>query len=302
MAKPLQWQSTSGFLFAAIGFAVGLGNLWRFPYVVGEHGGGAFVLVYLAFALGIGLPLVMAELAIGRRGQGSPPRALASVANSSRVSDRWRWLGYLQLLAAGLVLIVYLVVTGWVLAYLFEAVRTGFSVDSLEVARDRFTQLQASPRTVAAWSLLALLLPTIVLLAGAVQGIERVARWLVPIFVLLLVGLAVFNAWHFGLESTIRYLFVTHDGSIDAELLLAALGQSLLFARNRACRLADLWFAPLRRGLHSPHVPGACACRYCDCAARRAGGFSLGLRPGGRPGKRAGPGLRNAHRRFCPVA
>ena len=226
MARAAQWQSTTGFLLAAIGFSVGLGNIWRFPYVVGESGGGSFVIVYLLCALTIGLPLVLAELALGRRGRGSPPVALAAVANAGRLSLRWRSLGWLQLLAAALVLAVYLVVTGWVLAYLYQAVLAGFEAQDAAQAAARFGTIQTESRSMAVWTLVALLLTAGVLLAGVVDGIERLARWLVPIFVALLLGLAGFNALEFGLGETFGYLFSFEAPMLSGEQLLAAVGQS----------------------------------------------------------------------------
>ena len=94
------WSSRFTFLMASVGFAVGLGNIWRFPYVTGENGGAAFVLIYLACAFGIGVPILMAELMIGRRGQGSPTTAMASVAAESGRSSAWRVVGGMGLLAA----------------------------------------------------------------------------------------------------------------------------------------------------------------------------------------------------------
>ena len=95
-----QWSSRFAFLMASVGFAVGLGNIWRFPYVTGENGGAAFVLVYLACAFGIGAPILIAEMLIGRRGQGSPPTAMTRVALESGKSSQWKVVGAMGLLAA----------------------------------------------------------------------------------------------------------------------------------------------------------------------------------------------------------
>ena len=94
------WSSRFAFLMASVGFAVGLGNIWRFPYVTGENGGAAFVIIYLVCAFGIGVPILIAELMIGRRGQASPPKAMAEVAQQSGRSRQWRWVGGMGLLAA----------------------------------------------------------------------------------------------------------------------------------------------------------------------------------------------------------
>ncbi len=120
------WSSRFAFLMASVGFAVGLGNIWRFPYVTGENGGAAFVIVYLACAFGIGVPILMSELLIGRRGKASPPAAMENVAKESGRSGGWRVVGGMGLLAAYTIEIVYAVIVGWVLWYLFKAITTGF--------------------------------------------------------------------------------------------------------------------------------------------------------------------------------
>ena len=115
------WSSRFAFLMAAVGFAVGLGNIWRFPYITGENGGAAFVIVYLLCAFCIGMPILIAELMVGRRGQASPPEAMAVVATESGRSRQWQWVGGMGLLAAYTIEIVYAVIVGWVLWYLFKA-------------------------------------------------------------------------------------------------------------------------------------------------------------------------------------
>ena len=106
------WSSHFAFIMASIGFAVGLGNIWRFPYITGENGGAAFVIVYLVCAFGIGIPILMAELLIGRRGEASPPNAMANVAAENRKSPQWRVVGGMGLLAAYTIEIVYAVIVG----------------------------------------------------------------------------------------------------------------------------------------------------------------------------------------------
>ncbi|MGB1190320.1 MAG: sodium-dependent transporter, partial [Pseudomonadales bacterium] len=112
---------------AAVGFAIGLGNIWRFPYITGENGGAAFVLVYLGCVLLIGLPILIAEIALGRRGQGDPPTSFSNLARSAGVSERWAWVGHLNLMTAFLIMATYATVAGWVLAYLWSASSNQFA-------------------------------------------------------------------------------------------------------------------------------------------------------------------------------
>ena len=126
MNKSHQFSSTFGFLMAATGFAVGLGNIWRFPYITGENGGGAFVVVYLGCAIMIGIPILIAEILIGRRGRANPPMAMQNLAEAERKSPLWKHVGHLNLATAFVIMGTYCVVSGWVLWYLFKAISTGF--------------------------------------------------------------------------------------------------------------------------------------------------------------------------------
>ncbi|MDH3994151.1 MAG: sodium-dependent transporter, partial [Gammaproteobacteria bacterium] len=155
-AAGAHWSSRFAFLMASVGFAVGLGNIWRFPYVTGENGGAAFVLVYLACAFGIGVPILMSELLIGRRGQGSPPSAMATVAGQSGKSQQWKWVGGMGLLAAYTIEIVYSVVVGWVLWYLFKAVTTGFAGVDAAAANAEFAAVLDNNLGMLAWTLVGL--------------------------------------------------------------------------------------------------------------------------------------------------
>ena len=114
------WSSPTTFLFATIGCSVGLGNLWRFPYVAGENGGGAFVLVYIGFVLLIGIPLIMAELAIARRGRSNPINTTATISMEESGHSRWRLIGLLSIAAPLIALSFYGVVAGWALEYLLR--------------------------------------------------------------------------------------------------------------------------------------------------------------------------------------
>lgn len=229
MAGTPQWQRTSGFLLATVGFAIGLGNLWRFPFLAGENGGGAFVLVYLAGLLLIGVPLLMAELAIGRRGRASPPQAISSQAQAQgqgSPASGFRWIGYLQLLTAALIMVGYAVVAGWALHYFFDSLLQGFAPDDPALVLERFAHGLEDARDLAAWTLLALLLVAVVLFAGVNRGVERAGWVLVPTLVLLVSGLAIYNATAGGMEETLGYLFRPDFGRINDAVILLALEQA----------------------------------------------------------------------------
>ena len=211
---------------AAIGFAVGLGNIWRFPYLTGENGGGAFVVVYLICVALIGVPILMAELLIGRRGRLSPPGSLAAIARAEGASESWRLLGGMNLLAAFLIVVVYVVVAGWVLRYFFLALSGQFDLVTADSAAASFNVMLADTASLMGWTLLGLGLTGAILLSGVQQGIERAVRILMPTLFVLLVGLAIYNVIAGGFGAAVRYLFVPDFSQIDSEMLLAAIGQA----------------------------------------------------------------------------
>ncbi len=220
------WSSRFAFLMASVGFAVGLGNIWRFPYVTGENGGAAFVIIYLACAFGIGVPILIAELMIGRRGQASPPRAMAKLASESGRSEQWRWVGGMGLLAAYTIVIVYAVVVGWVLWYLFKAVNTGFAgVDAVSASAD-FAAVLASNSGMLFWTLAGLAITGLIIFAGVKDGIERAVSIMMPLMFLLLVGLAIYNVFAGGFGEAIAWLFTPDFSKIGPAAVLAAIGQA----------------------------------------------------------------------------
>ncbi|RLA45314.1 MAG: sodium-dependent transporter [Gammaproteobacteria bacterium] len=221
-----QWSSRFAFLMASVGFAVGLGNIWRFPYVAGENGGAAFVLVYLACAFGIGVPILMAELLIGRRGQGSPPSAMASVATQSGRSTRWKWVGGMGLLAAYTIEIIYAVVVGWVLWYLYKAVTSGFSGVDAVAAKAQFASVLDSNLGMLFWTLVGLAITGWIVYAGIHNGIERAVSVMMPSMFLLLLGLVGYNYFAGGFYEAVRWLFTPDFSKIGFATVLAAIGQA----------------------------------------------------------------------------
>jgi NSS family neurotransmitter:Na+ symporter len=211
---------------ASIGFAVGLGNIWRFPYVTGENGGGAFVLVYLLCVFCIGLPILIAEIMLGRRGKMAPPGSFAAVAESSGQSKHWGYVGVMNLLAAFLIVVTYSVVAGWVLNYLQVALFTGFSGTDATAAANDFSEVLAAPISMLAWTLVALALTGSIIYAGLQNGIERAVTVLMPTLFLLMVLLVVYNAFAGGLSEALSYLFQADFSKITPEVALAAIGQA----------------------------------------------------------------------------
>jgi len=220
------WSSRFGFLMATIGFAVGLGNIWRFPYIAGENGGAAFVLVYLVCAFGIGVPILMAEILIGRRGRRAPPGAMREVAVAEGRSPQWQWAGGMNLLAAFLIGVGYSVVIGWVLLYLWKAVTTGFAGMDVASSTEAFDGLLADPLRMVLWTWLALVLTGVIIYAGVQKGIERAVTWMMPTLFGLLLLLTLYNVFSAGFGRALEYLFRADFSRIDAGVWLAAVGQA----------------------------------------------------------------------------
>ncbi|AEF55727.1 sodium-dependent transporter [Marinomonas posidonica] len=182
------WASRWIFILAATGSAVGLGNIWKFPYITGENGGGAFVLVYLACILLVGIPIMMAEVFIGRRARKNPINALKDVAEESEGSKSWSIIGLMGMLAGVLIFSFYSVVGGWVLHYI-KIMLTG---EMLGVTSDQagaaFGGLLEDPSTLLFWHTLFSIMTVAVVAAGVNKGIETVTRVMMPaLFVLLLI-------------------------------------------------------------------------------------------------------------------
>ena len=225
-AGSAHWSSRFTFLMASVGFAVGLGNIWRFPYVTGENGGAAFVLVYLACAFGIGVPILIAELLIGRRGQGSPPSAMANLATASGRSPHWKVVGGMGLLAAYTIEIVYAVVVGWVLWYLFKAITTGFAGVDATIAEAEFAAVLDNNLGMLFWTLVGLTITGLIIYAGVKDGIERAVNVMMPLLFALLLGLAVYNYFAGGFDQAVQWLFTPDFSKIGFGTVLAAIGQA----------------------------------------------------------------------------
>jgi NSS family neurotransmitter:Na+ symporter len=220
------WGSTGGFLMASIGFAVGLGNIWRFPYVTGENGGSAFVVVYLGCAFLIGVPILMAEIMLGRRGGFSPPASIHDVASAAGLSRHWSWIGTLNVTTAFLIQMAYAVVAGWVLYYFFLALTGQMpGADSL-TAKTAFDNVLLDVPTSIFWTVLALVTAGAIICAGVQQGIERAVKILMPTLFALLLVLFVFNLFAGGVPETLAYLFLPDFSKISADTFLAALSQA----------------------------------------------------------------------------
>ena len=164
------WSSRFMFVLAAAGSAVGLGNVWKFPYMAGDSGGGAFVLLYLVCIALLGLPVMMSEVLLGRRGRSSPINTMRVLAEEENRSASWSLLGVMGMLAGFLILSYYSVIAGWTLAYVVEAAGGSFSGISADGVGELFDYLVSDPWRLIFWHTLFIVLTMVVILRGYAGG------------------------------------------------------------------------------------------------------------------------------------
>ena len=221
MNRRAQFATRMGVVATTVGSAVGLGNIWRFPYEAGTHGGGAFLLCYLFFIFVIGVPVISAEFVMGRASR-------SGIIGSFRChsgSRRWDWIGYSSILAAILILSFYSVVAGWTMEYTCESVigRLGDVAD--DARHDRFDGFISGWGSVW-WMLVFLLINALVLLGGVKKGIERMSNILMPLLFLILLVFCVNSLLMSGAAEGLAFLFSPDFNAITPGVVLGAMGQA----------------------------------------------------------------------------
>jgi len=298
------WSSRAVFIMATVGSAVGLGNIWKFPYITGEYGGGAFVVVYLLCIALIGIPIMMAEILLGRRGRASPIVTMRTLAREQGASPAWSLVGYSGVIAGFLILSFYSVIAGWALAYVFQAARGGLNGVDSAAAESLFGDLVGSPGQLLVWHSVFMLMTIIVVARGVRRGLERAVTILMPaLFVMLLVMVG--YAWVEGdFARGLAFLFNTDFAKVfqlctgaPDELQCSFTGEPLLVAMGHAFFTLSLGMgAIMAYGAYVPErasITGATiTIAAADTIVALLAGlaifpivFASGLEPG------AGPGL-----------
>ncbi len=221
------WSSRLAFYLATVGAAVGLGSIWRLPYLVGSSGGSAFIFVFVIALLLIATPLLAAEFMLGRRSRLSPPDAAGAVARESGRSTRWNAIGVLGTVAAFAIVSYYTVIAGWVLAYTWKCA-TGALVglDRPEVA-GLWRRFLSSPIEVGAWHLAFLSLVAVISARGVSRGIEVATRVRAPALLILLVILATYALVTGDARQGLSFAFAPNFSAITPPVVLAAVGRSM---------------------------------------------------------------------------
>ncbi|MGC9457016.1 MAG: sodium-dependent transporter [Halothiobacillaceae bacterium] len=221
-----QWSSRWAFVLAAAGAAVGLGNIWKFPYITGENGGGAFVLVYLLCLAVVATPVMIAEIMIGRRSRLNPIQGVARLAKESQAPRAWHGLGWIGVAAGFIILSYYAVVMGWSLSYIFRAGSGEFAGLDADGARSLFGDLVSDPERLLLWHTLAMVMTTIIVARGVRGGLELATRWLMPMLLLLLIVLMGYNIGTSGFMQAVEFMFSPDFSSLTAQSVVVAMGHA----------------------------------------------------------------------------
>lgn len=221
-----QWSSRWIFIMAATGSAVGLGNVWKFPYIAGEYGGGAFVLIYLFCIALIGLPVMMAEIMLGRRGRQSPINTMRALAEEAGRSRLWGMLGWSGVVAGFLILSFYSVIAGWALAYVVRTATGTFAGQTADGVGAIFTELLSKPESLLAWHTIFMVMTGVVIAKGVRAGLENAVKILMPALFVLLIILVGYAMNTGAFMQAVTFLFSPDFSKITAEGILTAMGHA----------------------------------------------------------------------------
>jgi len=220
------WDSRWVFILAATGSAVGLGNIWKFPYIAGENGGGAFVLVYLACIALVGIPIMMAETMMGRRGRQSPVNTMRDLSIEAGMGKAWVGIGWMGVLAGLLILSFYSVIAGWSLKYIFMMANGDFANATADTVNAQFETLLANKSDLIQWHTIFMLMTVLVVTAGVTKGLGNAVRILMPVLFILLLVLLGYAIKEGNFSEGFAFLFNFNFDKLTTGSLLTALGHA----------------------------------------------------------------------------
>ncbi len=218
------WGSRFGFIMATAGFAVGLGNIWRFPYVTGSNGGGAFLLVYVAFCILIGIPLLTAEIGLGRKVRLTSPAGMRKVTGSA--VHPWNAIGWMGTATATIIMGYYLMLLGWIAGYLVMAISGDLAVPPEGGYEGLYVGFVSRPGGVLAYTAVVTTAMCAIVWMGVQKGVERLAQIGMPLFFLILLALAVRSLTFPGAAEGLTWYLRPDFSALDGEAVLIALGQA----------------------------------------------------------------------------
>ena len=216
------FSSKIGVILATVGTAVGLGNVWRFPYIVGENGGGAFLVIYILALLLLGIPGVIAEFIVGRHSHANAVDSFKKLAPKTK----WHWIGYSGVLAGFLIMGYYAVVVGWTLEYLTQAILGNLSGMTVEQYGQVFDQFAGHPYWPLVWMVIVMLISTFVVARGVSGGIEKISNVLMPVFFLIILVMVANSLFLPAAGEGMKYLFLPNFSELEPVAILIAIGQT----------------------------------------------------------------------------
>ena len=216
------WIGRWTFILAATGSAVGLGNIWGFPYKAGTNGGGAFVLIYLGCILIIGLPIMISEIIIGRKAGNSPINAMKNVALESKKSSMWQVVGWSGIFAGILILSFYSVIAGICLNYIFISATSSGTISS----PDQFSSVISSPSNLIIWHTIFMVMTALIVSAGIKDGIGRMVKILMPMLGFLMIFMVIYSMINGDFTKALSFLFAPDFSDVTSDTLLQAMGQA----------------------------------------------------------------------------
>lgn len=217
-----QFSTRLGVIATTVGSAVGLGNIWRFPYEAGTHGGGAFLITYLCFIFAFGIPILCAEFMIGRGTHSN----IFGAFRQLRSSGKWHWVGYIGIVASIMILSFYSVVAGWTLEYLYQSITGALNLNSQEAYHAQFQQFSTHPWRPLLWTILFLIVNFVIVIRGVQKGIERMSNIMMPILFLILIIFCVNSLLMPGGKEGLEFLFSPDFSKIDSSVMVSAMGQA----------------------------------------------------------------------------
>ncbi len=220
------WSSRLTFILAVTGSAIGLGNIWKFPYVAGANGGGAFVLVYLICILVIGFPIMVSEILIGRKGRRNPITSMQLLGKEETGSQSWKVVGFIGLFAGFLILSYYSVIAGWTLHYFTLSLTGDFTELNTEKVNLLFSELTSSISTQAIFHTFFMVMTIIIIARGIKNGLEKAVKFMMPALLLIMVILLIYSITQGDFAKGVDFLLKPDFSKITAESILAAMGQA----------------------------------------------------------------------------
>ncbi|MBU1689601.1 MAG: sodium-dependent transporter [Gammaproteobacteria bacterium] len=220
------WTSRWTFILATAGSAIGLGNIWKFPYMTGVNGGSAFVLVFLACIAVVGIPLLMCEIMLGRRAQRNPVDGMAALAKEAGAPALWRWVGIMGLIAGMLILAFYSVIAGWVLDYVVRAASGSFKGIDGAMAQSQFDAFLAAPLELGLWHSLFIVMTMSVVARGVNSGLEKANNILMPALFAILLVLLGYSLAEGDVARSADFMFTPDFSKVTPVVVLSALGHA----------------------------------------------------------------------------